>query len=188
MPWRNTPQRYGWLTVIFHWLTAAVIVGLFALGLWMVELDYYSRWYHTAPDIHKATGMLLFGLLVARIAWRMASPPPPLPAHHSAVQRAAASAVHHMLYLLLAFVMVSGYLIATAEGDPVSVFGWFDVPALVSGDGLEDTAGTIHEWLAWSLVGLAGLHALAALKHQFIDRDGTLKRIFGLPAHPEKEE
>jgi cytochrome b561 len=77
-------------------------------------------------------------------------------------------------------VMISGYLISTADGRAISVFGWFEVPALITSiPDQEDIAGLIHEYLAWGLVIFSGLHALAALKHHFIDRDPTLKRMLG---------
>ena len=80
-------------------------------------------------------------------------------------------------------VMIAGYLISTADGVGISVLGWFEVPALVSGlPDQADVAGQIHFYLAWALVIFSGLHALAALKHHFIDRDATLKRMLGRQA------
>jgi len=80
-------------------------------------------------------------------------------------------------------VMIAGYLISTAEGVGIPVFDWFEVPALVSGlPDQADTAGAIHLYLAWVLVIFSGLHALAALKHHFIDRDVTLTRMLGRKA------
>src|SRR5690554_5438622 len=76
--------------------------------------------------------------------------------------------------------MVSGYLITTADGSSISVSGLFDVPSLTGRvKGMEDTAGAVHYSSTWALVGLAGLHALAALKHHSIDRDETLRRMSG---------
>jgi cytochrome b561 len=76
--------------------------------------------------------------------------------------------------------MLSGYLISTADGRAVEVFGWFSIPATLSGlENQEDIAGEIHEWLAFTLIGLVMLHALAATKHHFINRDATLKRMLG---------
>ncbi|MNR57354.1 hypothetical protein D3C85_1781150 [compost metagenome] len=79
--------------------------------------------------------------------------------------------------------LISGYLISTAEGVAIDVFGWFSVPATLSGlPEQADVAGVIHFYLAWSLVVLAVLHALAALKHHFLDRDPTLTRMLGRSA------
>ena len=74
--------------------------------------------------------------------------------------------------------MIAGYLISTAEGRPIEVFGWFAVPATFYGpENQEDVAGEIHEILAWLLILLSSGHTLAALKHHFIDRDATLRRM-----------
>ncbi|MGP2448283.1 cytochrome b [Pantoea stewartii subsp. indologenes] len=189
MPLTNSSTRYGLLTIFLHWSMAVVIYAMFALGLWMVGLSYYDSWYHNAPDIHKSIGVLLMLALVIRLVWRVLSPPPePLRSYSPAV-RFAAVFVHWLLYSLLIALLLSGYLISTADGKPVSVFGWFSLPALFSGAGEQaDLAGNIHLWLAWSIVVLSVLHGLAALKHHFIDRDITLKRMLGRRIHSPSEK
>jgi len=185
----NSSTRYGLLTIFLHWSMAVVIYAMFALGLWMVGLSYYDSWYHNAPDIHKSIGVLLMLALVIRLVWRVLSPPPePLRSYSPAV-RFAAVFMHWLLYSLLIALLLSGYLISTADGKPVSVFGWFSLPALFSGAGEQaDLAGNIHLWLAWSIVVLSVLHGLAALKHHFIDRDITLKRMLGRRIHSPSEK
>lgn len=180
MQWRNTSRNYGLTSILLHWIGALAVFGLFGLGLWMVGLNYYSSWYRTAPDIHKGIGVLLFMLMLIRLLWRLVSAGPAPLAAHGAATRLATRLGHGLLYLGIFAVMVSGYLISTADGRPISVFGWFQVPAtLTSIPNQEDLAGLIHEYLAWALVILAALHGLAALKHHFIDRDQTLLRMFG---------
>lgn len=99
---------------------------------------------------------------------------------HQAWEHRLAELAHRGLYALLALILISGYLISTADGRPVSLFGLMEIPALISDiDGQEDAAGAIHLWLAWLLIGLVGLHAAGAVKHQLIDRDGTLLRTLG---------
>ncbi|HCS2197279.1 TPA: cytochrome b, partial [Shigella sonnei] len=112
--------------------------------------------------------------------WRVISPPPgPLPSY-SPMTRLAAKAGHLALYLLLFAIGISGYLISTADGKPISVFGWFDVPATLADAGAQaDFAGALHFWLAWSVVVLSVMHGFMALKHHFIDKDDTLKRMLG---------
>ncbi|ERK07022.1 MAG: cytochrome b [Pantoea sp.] len=191
MMWRNSPQQFGLISILLHWLMALAIYGMFALGLWMVGLGYYDSWYHSAPEIHKSIGILLLMALLLRLLWRFLSPPP-APLHsYSPVVRFAAIAAHWLLYSLLLAILVSGYLISTADGKPVSLFGWFDIPALVAGAAEQaDVAGDIHLWLAWTVVVLSVLHGLAALKHHFIDRDITLQRMLGcrIPLTSEKEK
>jgi len=77
MQLRNSPARYGWVSMVLHWGVALVVFGLFALGLWMVGLDYYSAWRKEAPDLHKSIGITLFAIMLVRIVWRLVSPPPP---------------------------------------------------------------------------------------------------------------
>jgi cytochrome b561 len=162
---------------------ALAVFGLFALGLWMVGLDYYSTWRKDAPDLHKSIGLVLFAVMLLRVLWRFISPPPPALQSYSRMTRIGATFGHAFLYLSLFVVMIAGYLISTADGVGIPVFGLFEVPALVSGlPDQADTAGVIHFYLAWVLVIFSGLHALAALKHHFIDRDATLTRMLGRKA------
>ena len=180
MHWRNSPTHYGLTSIVLHWLVAVAVFGLFALGFWMVGLNYYSSWYRTAPDLHKSIGILLFAVMLLRVLWRLLNPAPAALASHGQLTRLASKLGHGVLYLGLFGVMLSGYLISTADGRGIEVFGLFSVPATLSGiPQQEDIAGAIHEYLAWGLVIFAGLHGLAALKHHFIDRDSTLLRMFG---------
>lgn len=180
MQLRNTPHRYGIISIGLHWIFALAVYAMFGLGLWMVTLSYYDGWYHQAPELHKSIGVLLMMGLVVRVVWRHISPPPPAPKTHGKFTRVSAVAAHIALYALLFAILISGYLISTADGKPISVFGLFDVPATLSDAAVQaDTAGVIHLWLAWSVVILSVLHGLAALKHHLIDKDDTLKRMLG---------
>ena len=180
MQWRNSPSCYGTVSIFTHWLVAVAVFGLFGLGYWMVGLDYYSSWYKTAPDIHKSIGILLFALMLARLFWRLLSPPPGSLPDHGRLTRLGSKLGHGFLYLGLFVLMVSGYLISTADGRGIEVFGLFTVPATITSiPDQEDVAGLVHEYLAWALVIFAGIHALAAFKHHFVDRDRTLVRMFG---------
>ncbi len=180
MKLRNTPSDYGLVARAFHWVTALAVFGLFGLGLWMTSLTYYDSWYRLGPWWHKGIGITLFVLIVARLVWRRFSPPPAPIESHKPYERIAAHLVHGLLYLLLFAVMLSGYLISTADGRPIPYFDLFEIAALPWAiKDQEDIAGTILLWLASSLVGVAILHALAAIKHHFVDRDRTLSRMLG---------
>ncbi|MHA7925635.1 MAG: cytochrome b [Marinobacter sp.] len=177
---RNTSANYGLVAIIIHWLVALVVFGLFGLGYWMVELSYYDDWYRRAPDIHRSIGILLLMVMIFRVVWRAANvSPEPLPGHTRWEVRSARMA-HFLLYVLIFVAMVSGYLISTADGSSISVFDWFEVPS-VTGQikGMEDTAGTVHYWATWAIVGLAAVHAAGAFKHHLFDRDRTLRRMLG---------
>ncbi len=183
---RNDLQAYGLVSVLLHWIMAVLIIGLFALGKYMVDLDYYHPWYQKAPDLHRSLGVITGLLLLLRFLWRWTNPQPEILG--SPWERRAALWVHRLFYVLMAAIVVSGYLVTTADGQAVSVFGWLAIPATIHGiDNQEDIAGVVHEWLANGLIALAVLHGLAALKHHFIDRDPTLRRMLrpgGIPASP----
>ena len=168
------------VTVAVHWLSAALVSGQFGLGLYMLSLDYYDPNYHALPHYHKSIGILFGLLLLFRLAWTAVGPRPGPAPGVAAWEHRAAGLAQRLLLLGLAAVVVSGYLISTAKGDPVRVFDWFEVPALGAGiKRQEDLAHTLHWWFALGVILLASVHALAALKHHFINRDATLKRMFG---------
>lgn len=177
---RNTSNRWGLVTVVIHWLTAATVICMFVLGLWMVDLDYYSQWYQSAPFIHKSTGIVLLLVTVARLVWRLLNAKPSPLENHGAFEIRAAGLAHALIYILLFSMMLSGYLISTADGRAIDVFGLFSVPATLHGiDKQEDIAGSVHFVLAILLMTLVTLHASAAVKHHVVDRDRTLIRMLG---------
>lgn len=178
MSLKNGPHGYGWLSIALHWVMAIAVFGLFALGYWMVDLDYYSEWYRKAPALHKSIGISLLTLWLIRLVWRLIQTSPKASVAHKKWELKVAKTAHVLLYSLMLVIMLSGYLISTADGRGIAVFELITIPSL--GEffvNQEDIAGDIHEWLAYCLIGLATLHALAALKHHFIDKDDTLIRM-----------
>ncbi|MBL4834677.1 MAG: cytochrome b [Pseudomonas sp.] len=186
---RNTRERYGLIAVSLHWIIAVAVIGTAILGLWMTGLDYYSSWYQTAPFWHKSVGISLAALIILRLLWRWTNPSPAPLAHHKRWEAVLAKVIHSALYILLFVIVISGYLISTAKGRGVSVFGWFEVPALITSlPSQADRAGFVHYWLGIGLLGLVGLHALGALKHHFLDHDNTLRRMLGMRPRQSKEQ
>ncbi|KGJ99649.1 cytochrome b [Thalassotalea sp. ND16A] len=174
----NTTQSYGVISKLLHWVSGLSIIALFALGFWMVDLTYYSQWYKTAPHWHKSLGILLLALTIVRLLVKVKQEKVLAIASHSNLVKKASSFTHKALYLLMALVFVSGYLISTADGRAIEVFNWFSVASLGAFvENQEDLAGIIHRYVAYSLIALTLLHGLAALKHHLIDKDDTLKRM-----------
>jgi cytochrome b561 len=178
--WRTSASHWGRISIAIHWLTVITVFSLFALGLWMVELNLYDSWYKKGPNLHKSIGILLLMLTLLRIIWRRIEGKPGPLSSHTAREQNIARWMHVLLYTLLISVMVFGYLISTADGRAIEVFGLFPIPATLQGiDKQEDIAGVIHLWLAIVLISMVALHALAAIKHHFFDKDQTLKRMLG---------
>ncbi len=158
---------------------ALLIFAMFGLGLYMVDLTYVDEWYRTAPTIHIGVGMLLFLLLFIRFSWRLTNVVPET--YGKDFEKMVGLLVHRLHYVLMFVLMVSGYLIITADGRAVQVFTWFEVPALFAAEkGREEVAGFVHMILAWAFMGFVALHIAAALKHHFIDKDRTLLRMLGI--------
>lgn len=175
----NTVKQYNRTAKLLHWLSALLIICLFALGLWMVELNYYSEWYKLAPHWHKSVGLCLFAVTLFRLLWKTGTKSPEI--EGQTWEKVTAKLVHHLLYLLLFALFISGYMISSADGRAIAVFNWFSIPGLGSViENQEDIAGQVHYYLAVTVIGLACVHALAALKHHFINKDNTLSKMLSI--------
>lgn len=175
---KDASAGYGLLTIILHWVSALLILFLFGLGIYMTGLDYYSQWYHKGPALHVSLGLILLLLMIVRIIWRMVNKNPTALPNHSRTTLLLATLVKYLLYGLILIVIASGYLITTAKGKPASLFDIIHFPVIIQLDAANvDRAGLVHELLAWAIVIIAGLHALAALIHHFVIRDQTLVRM-----------
>ena len=173
---KNSKQAYGSVAQLLHWGMAIAITGIFALGLWLTSSNYFDPWYQIGWDIHMAVGMALFVVLIGRLIWQYTNVRPD-DSDLKPFERRIAHWVHHSLYLLLFAIMVSGYLLSTADGQAIDVFGWFSVPSVYQEKRLADLSGDVHYYLAIFTIGLSSLHALAALKHHFVDKKSTLQRM-----------
>jgi cytochrome b561 len=173
--------RYTPLAIALHWLLALVIAGLFAVGVYMADLPF-SPLRLKLYNWHKWAGVCFLALSVLRLLWRLTHRPPALSqtvllgmpgwqvrAHH---------AVQHLMYLLFFAVPLIGWAYSSAAGFPIVLFGQLPLPDLLAPDKeLAALIKPLHALFAFTLLGLAGLHTAAALKHHWIDRDGLLNRM-----------
>ncbi len=170
-------ERYTTTAIVLHWLIAVLIVGAFSLGLVMTDIPGFSPTKLRYYSWHKWTGVTVMLLAVLRLLWRLKNRPPALLAM-PAWQRKAANGLHHLLYVMIFAVPVSGYFYTLASGFPVVYFGLFQLPVLIAKNPpLAETLKGVHYWLNMLMAALVAVHVLAALKHAFIDRDGTLRRM-----------
>ena len=175
---RNSNQSFGWISIFLHWSIAIGVVLQFAFGIYMLSLDYYDPDYHSLPHYHKSLGVLLGCLIIFRLIWSGINHRPES-LQNDRLIRVGARWVQWLMNFLLVLVVTMGYLISTATGDGVWVFDWFEIPAVIPAiSNQEDLAGRWHYWLACLVLALAGLHAAGAIKHHFIDKDRTLRRMF----------
>jgi cytochrome b561 len=165
---------YDHRTIVLHWLTAALVVGLWILGQ---TIDFFPKGTPRvmARSLHIGFGVLLGLVLVVRVAWRSGGGAKLPPADPGIMGRAAVG-VHHLLYALLVVIVVIGLACVWIRGD--NLFDLFTVPAFdPSNKALRHDAVELHGLVANILLAVAGLHAAAALWHHWILKDGVLRRM-----------
>ena len=159
-----------------HWIIAALVIGNLALGLSMVPMRI-SPAKINAYLWHKSIGSSIFLLASLRVAWRLAfghPPPVPMPAW----QARAAAYSHALLYLLLLVIPLSGWLYSSATGVQVLFLGQISLPDLVPKDkALADTLRRVHVALNASMAAIVVIHVAAALRHHWVERDESLRRM-----------
>lgn len=170
-------MHYTPLAISLHWLMALLIFSGWGLGIYMHDLPLspqklrYFSW-------HKWIGVTVFLLAIIRVAWLATHRPPPLPQQSPFWQILVARANHILLYLFMIILPVSGWLMSSAKGVPTVYFGVLPIPDVVAKDKqLGENLEEVHELLAYALAILVAIHIVAALKHQFIDRDGLISRM-----------
>jgi cytochrome b561 len=176
MPLRNTADTYGSLAKFLHWAIVLLIVPQYFLAEaahdlpnGVEKLQLYT-W-------HKSLGMLVLLLALVRIGWKLANRGLPGPVGEP-WQRKAAAAGHGLLYLLILAQPFTGWLMSSAANYPVTLFGWFQFPALIGENhDLHEWLEEVHELLFTLMLVVVAVHIAAALYHHFILRDGVLRRM-----------
>lgn len=170
-------QPYTRTAITLHWLMALGLTGTFALGFYMqdlplspAKLQYYA-W-------HKWAGIAMLLLVLVRVAWRITHKAPELPESMSPFMRFMANAAHWVLYALMLAIPFSGWLMSSAQGFQVVWFGVWPLPDLVGkSQELGALLNTVHWALNYFLLAFVIIHACAALKHHFLDKDDILTRM-----------
>lgn len=179
MPLKNTLTRYGAVAQLFHWAIVALVITQFVLALRAEGLSPVAKIGVLAT--HKSVGITILGLAVLRLTWRLFNPVPPLPAGAPRWQDRAAHVSHFLLYALLFITPVLGWLMSSARAFSVSWFGLVTLPDFIEPNKAAfERLHDAHEFMAISLGVIALVHAAAALKHHFFDRNDVLRRM--LPA------
>jgi len=183
MQLRNTTARWGGVAQFLHWLIVALIITQVTLALAASELHGMAKLAMLAR--HKSVGITILMLAVVRLAWRLANPTPPLPSTLKPYERFLANFTHAALYVLIFAMPISGWIMSSARGFPVSWFNLVQLPDLVAKNRpLYEAMLETHEALAWTLGAVATLHALAALKHHFVLKDTVLRRMLPFSKFP----
>jgi cytochrome b561 len=185
---RNSKEGWGWPTRALHWIVAALVLALFAHGLWLEEIpDDASQ---SQVWLHSAAGVSLLAIAAVAFLWWLVNPVPAEPTATPRWQGLAAHSAHWGLYALIFAVTLSGWALTGTLRTPVSVdlFAAFPVPQLASpGSGSHGLLEEAHEILANVLIALVVVHVAAALYHHVVLRDGVLLRMLGRePKHQDR--
>ena len=171
-------KKYTKTAIFLHWLVALLIIAAFALGTVMVDIHGLSPTKLKYFSWHKWLGVTVLGFACIRLLWRLSHAAPASPPGMPAWQHKLASCLHGLLYLLIFAIPVSGFFYSLAAGVPVVYLGIFPLPVLIDPNPeLKPLLKELHYVLNMVLLASVCAHALAALKHHFIDRDDVLKRM-----------
>ena len=176
-------NRYSTVSLILHWLIAALVVTQVALvaGHEAIEGD------RALLNLHKSVGLSILVLTLGRLGWRLANPAIPLPDAMRRWEKLLARATHVLFYAFLIAMPLVGWAASSAAGRDIEWFGLFQWPLLPIGGGRE-VAGQLmdfHELAAKALYVLILLHVAGALKHHFVNRDNVLHRMIPwIPRRP----
>jgi cytochrome b561 len=170
------PQRYTKVASSLHWLIGIAVLVNMALAILTEGLPRETR--GALMGIHKALGIAVLALTVLRILWRLGHRPPPLPSTMASWERILGKTTHFLFYVLLIALPLSGWVMSSAADRPIDFFGLFLMPPIAAPDeALAKAMHGRHEILGLTMLALAALHIAAALKHQFVNRDGLIGRM-----------
>ena len=179
---RNTRETWGLGARVLHWIVAVMIVSQIITG-WLAENETNRETSLMLIRNHFQFGVILSGLILMRLLWRLANRPPSAPEDEPHWRRVAAHGVHGLIYALLLILPISGYVVWVHMKEAMDVFGLFTAPTLfvppIEDERLWSGAWYVHYFAGWALIGLVLIHVLAALWHQFVLRDGLIRRMTG---------
>ena len=168
--------RYTKVAIWLHWAIGLAVIA--NIGLAMLTEGLPRETHRAAMGLHKALGITILVLALARILWRLFHRPPPLPVGTPRWEIWTSRIVHFLFYALLILLPLSGWVWMSAADRPIDVFGLFTLPSIVAPDkALGDVMHERHEAMGLTMLALVIIHLLAVAKHQFIDRNRQLSRM-----------
>jgi cytochrome b561 len=171
------PNAYSSRQKLLHWIIALFVAGLIPAGLTMTRIGegtMQDRLY----DLHRSFGMVLFVLVLLRVAVRRLDGAPAPSADLTALQRITSTGVHHLLYALLILMPLVGWAGMSAYGGDWRIFDLFmPLPIAPKSEALSIALFRAHDIGAYLTIGLVTLHTGSALFHALVRRDRVLWRM-----------
>lgn len=174
-------DRFSGLSIAFHWGVGLLILAVIAISFYMESLPNSSYKYQVY-NLHKSLGLLVLLFAAPRLLWRIKHGRPPKLATHKVWEQRLSSTVAWAMYALIFLMPLSGWLMNSASGYPLKLFGLFDIPSLMNRNKeLAELFEEGHEIMGDALKILIILHIAGTLKHFIIDKDNTFYRMLPLP-------
>ncbi len=181
----NTPDEWGIVQQTLHWVIGAAVLVQLTVGLIFSNLpenDPQAGFYY---GIHGTLGVLIAAAMLFRFIWRQSHPVPGLPDTLTPALKIGARATHWLFYALLIGLPLGGWAMVSARGYKISFFG-VELPALTGkNEAVADAAFVLHAGGAFTLIALIVVHAAAALRHEYVLKDSTLRRM--TPIHRRRQ-
>ena len=195
-----TQNQYTKTAIVLHWLIGIGILAMFGLGWFMADIpkdqpkamsfDLFDLGVYTwnmateaTPrtfyfNLHKSVVITLLALIVLRLLWRITHRPPALLDTLTATEKKIATGGHHLLYLLMFALPITGLVMAINSKFEYGV-KWFGISLMngLDNKAIRESFVDVHEVVGIIMLVVIGIHVLGALKHKFIDKDGTMSRM-----------
>ncbi|MEO8936448.1 MAG: cytochrome b [Burkholderiaceae bacterium] len=176
VPWSRIV--YTRTAVILHWLIGIAILAEVGFGLYLREIARGSPERGPAVNLHKSIGLVIGLAILVRLVWRFTHSPPPLPSDIPRWQSVAARANHTAMYLCMIVIPFSGYAASNFSKHGINLFNrWVLPPWGSDAPQVYTVLNTLHDVVAYVLLGLVVVHVVATLKHAWIDRDRPFARL-----------
>jgi len=182
MPFRNTAANYGYIAQTLHWVMALSFIAMFIIAEVMMHMTtdptntFFGSGKWALYGLHKSVGMVLLLLIILRILWKVSNPKPPL--NGQGVQKLLAAITHYGLYAVMLIMPLSGYVMSSAGGYGVKVFGLKLPDLLGENKPLGSLAHSVHHYASEAVYILVALHLIGALFHHYVVKDDTFLRMF----------
>lgn len=181
---RDTREKLSTTTIALHWLVGLIMLGLLASGVFMVEAEYFPLY-----PLHKAIGVLIMIAVVLRVLWRAINRWPEHVSEYTPTEKLLSKVVHYLLLIGTVIMPISGFIMSTAGGYGVDVFGLeltarnpdpADPKSVIPlNESLAGFAKMMHTYAGYAVIAGVVLHILGAYKHHLIDKDSTMRRMLG---------
>ncbi|MEM8593257.1 MAG: cytochrome b [Pseudomonadota bacterium] len=178
----DTKEQFSKITLVLHWLIAITIIAMMIVGTYMQDNKVYDMY-----PTHKSIGMLIFLVILVRVVWRLKNGWPTPIGTQNSIEHMLAKSVHWVLLIGTVLFPISGMIMSGTGGHGLAIFGLellasnYDATgkAIALNAQAAENANTLHGILPKVIGAAVILHIMGALKHHFVDKDGTLRRMLG---------